>query len=314
MKRVDKVLNHIYYVFEKHWLWNLAIKALVALWFTLYQTKIGEFFKITNSDGSITWFGVGVTIFVHFLFAVIVVSEVYYSRRGESKEINTLRAENFILKEVEESLQSVANCKAETLRSLVGKYISQGSSASIPAIVSNPEKQISKILEKCVKCFLDILNADQKRIDFKDVSYSLIYRFNNDWKIISPNGIELPSIIGTDCSTFDYMINSEKLSKFINRKEKGIEDGEYKATRRDIDCKENGDVMGSIFCRSFKISHSQGGIADAILAISTYGNYFVPSDKENEKRIFRSNIEEYIFKGFENQLKLELKLLWLKEH
>lgn len=70
----------------------------------------------------------------------------------------------------------------------------------------------------------------------------------------------------------------------------------------------------SIFCRNFKITHSQGTIAEAVLAISTYGDYFVPSDKDTEKKIFQANIEECIFKKFEKQIKLELCLLWLEKH
>lgn len=312
MKIVNKFLNWIYHLFEKHWFFNLLIKGMVAMWFTLHQTTVGKFFKITNSAGDMTAWGICATILVYGLFTIIAISEVYYQKFGEKNEIDLLRAENFILKEVEDGLQSVSMSKIDTLRALVANHLS--SSDPLPPIVSKPQVQLSKITEKCMECFLKILNAKQTRFRFNDVSYSLIYRLDKEWDIISPTGVELPSVISTGCSTFDHMIKSGDMSKFINRKEVGIQEGTYKETRRDKDCKDTGKPMGSIFCRNFKITHSQGTIAEAVLAISTYGDYFVPSDKDAEKKIFQSNIEECIFKKFEKQIKLELCLLWLEKN
>ena len=311
-KFFNKVFNWIYHVFEKHWLINLLIKGMVAMWFTLYQTVVGKFFKITDINGNMTTWGKIATITAYCLFVIIAISEVYYQKLGEKNEIDSLKAENFILKEVEDGLQSVSMSKIDTLRALVANHIS--SSEPLPLIISNPQGQLYKITEKCMECFLKILNAKQTRFRFKDISYSLVYRFDKDWDIISPTGVELPSVMGTNCSTFDYMIKSGDMSKFINRKEDGIQQGIYKETRRDRDCKDKGKPMGSIFCRNFKITHSQGTIAEAILAISTYGGYFVPSDKDVEKKIFQSNIEDCIFEKFEKQIKLELCLLWLEKH
>ena len=312
MKIINKILNWIYHLFEKHWIFSLIVKGLVAIWFTLHGTAVGKFFKITSADGDMTSGGVCATVIVYLLFVIIVFSEVYYNKFGEKKELDALKAEIFILKEVEDGLQSVSASKIDTLRALVANHLS--SSEPLPLIISKPQLQLSKITEKCMECFLKILNAKQTRFRYKDISYSLIYRFDKDWNIISPNGVELPSVIGTNCSTFDYMIKTGDMSKFINRKECGIQDGAYRETRRDKDCKDKGKPMGSIFCRNFKITHSKGTIAEAVLAISTYGGYFVPSDDDVEKKIFQSNIEECIFEKFEKQIKLELCLLWLEEH
>ena len=104
------------------------------------------------------------------------------------------------------------------------------------------------------------------------------------------------------------------MSKFLNRKEDGLTNNTYKSTDRDTDCQEKGKPMGSVFCRSFNIRHPKGILAEAVLSISTYGEYVVPNNNLIQKHNFQSNVEEYIFSTFERQIKVELCLLWLQEY
>lgn len=328
-KSKEKVLVKKNYYF----ILNIVI-AIVPI---IYETILPLFglawgLQVKDETGSIVATNLGT--FVKVLLNLIVVGAILWyniaaERRGETiaktdldqliEEKEGLRGLNQLFSKLLRSAFKICSSKYDTLLALIKKV--QSGQVQPIEIVSNPDKQLKAIVEKMILCVANVTGVDESRLRTR-----VAYRFQKcDWKWITgyeSNGyFNIQNLQAARNSTFNCVTRTDAFREnfvFFNKKSIAVKKKKYEYEPfRDIESETytEGDPVtdGSILAKSLYVGDtSSTAFAEMAIFIDTTDDCLLIKDDSKELlRKAKGLLKNEVFSNFEEQLKVELALLYL---
>ncbi|MFH0734017.1 MAG: hypothetical protein V1773_04920 [bacterium] len=172
--------------------------------------------------------------------------------------------------------------------------------------ITQPQKQIKVILDNIqfTLCKLFGLNPNE-------IGLSVIYKTDkqSEWKWVAnlniENDLPLNKMIKEPTSTAFQIINNGNSFVFYPDKRTGLKEKKFYAGPVD----EQKQNIGSIICKDISLDHNNN-LLKAVLSITTYGKQLC--DEYDADSI--NKIKELLIPSFEYRIKVELALLYIKDH
>lgn len=323
--RLKRFLTWIANVQINHPFSNLLLVRLSAIWFSLILTYFGESLSliyidpVTNKRG-FSLFGIIATVFIILATTLGELAKLYY----EQSDNEPFEVGGFIfLNNLRNAFNITCKNKYSTLLSKIHALKSTQSN-DIPAIISDPPKQLNIIADEMQNCLRHLLREDNNKHWAKDddLFVSIIYQFpeegtNAKWYWATEEhglGIEglLKDYEGGKTSTFKYLIANKGSVRFFNSKADAEKNCMY--IEDDLDERDdNGNLMGSIACYEDFIKKGDIEYIHYVLMISTYSKKFTSSLSKEAVDNVKHNMKEFIISDFQFRIRIELCLLYLSE-
>ncbi len=315
---------------------NIII-AIVPIVYETIMPLFGQAWGLQAKDelGNITDTSLGTFVKI-VLNIIVIIAIVWYNvashRKGSTiskseldkliVEKEVLNARNQLFSKILHSTKKICFSKADTLLSII-RDSDEKTLRSIK-IVSNPNKQIKSIIENLITCVADITSVEEGSIRTR-VAYRLK---NEEWKWISgysSNGyFNIENLIAEKYSTFNSITRKDSHREnfiFFNRKSVAVENNKYVfEPNRDFEGensnKKDAISDGSILAKSLFVgeNYTNAFAEMAIFIDTTDDNIFVTEEtKENIKKV-KILFKNEIFTNFEERLKIELALLYIKHN
>lgn len=273
--------------------------------------------------------------FVKILVNVIVIiAIIWYNvashRKGSTiskteldnliEEKEGLRGKNQLFSKILISTKKICSSKYDTLLSTIKESEDKGYRSI--RVISNPNKQIKSIVENLLSCVADITSVGESSLRAR-VAYRLK---DSEWTWISgyaSNGyFNIENLIAAKNSTFNSVTRNDSLREdfvFFNKKSLAVKNNKYVyEPNRDFD----GGVFdekqpitdGSILAKSLFVgdNYSNAFAEMAIFIDTTDDNFFVADDAKESVRKVKNLFKNEVFYNFEERLKIELALLYIK--
>ena len=329
-KNKDTVLVKKNYYF----ILNIIIAAVPVI----YETVLPLFgqawgLQIQNEVGAIINTDLGVFVRILLSFSV-VVAIIWYNiaaeHRGETisktdldkliTEKEGLRGQNELFSKLLISTHRVCSSKYDTLLALIKDTDTK--KAQPAKIISNPDKQIKTIVDKMISCVAKVTGIDESCLRTR-----VVYRLqNDDWKWLSgyeSNGyFNIQNLQEAKKSTFNCVTRRDAYREnfiFFNKKSVAVKKEKYVYEPfRDIESEthvvDEVIVDGSILAKSLYVGdNSSSAFAEMAIFIDTTDDHFlVKDDSRDAIRKAKSFFKDHIFANFEERLKIELALLYLR--
>ena len=292
---------------KRHWIWYTLIVSAPTIWFTFVVSVFGKVLHIKNAAGDFTLGGKIISAVVIVLSFVISLMNNRYASKSEFGELEKLRGHVEYLDRITESVDSICDQKATKITRTI--YQVKKENKNVPEIISDPRKQLEKILEQIAVCLAAFMKRPQEKYSSKDFTITMAYNFpveNKDWIWLDGTIANLENK-----STFNHVRTSNKKYYFNNKKENAKKEDRYMYDSYDVTNEANGKPIGSIFCYNYKIHQGNTTYVDAILTISTKQKRFVNEDDDEKIENARDNIIRLVDENFGRRIKIELGLLYL---
>lgn len=285
-----------------------------------------EFGKTINTP-----LGVFIKILVN---AIVIVAIIWYNIASHHKgstiskgeldrlidEKEGIRAKNQLFSKILHSTKKICTSKYDTLISAIKS--SEDRSLRSIKIVTDPNKQIKSIIENLLSCVANITNAEESSLRAR-VAFRLR---NNEWTWVSgyaSNGyFNIENLTKAKNSTFNSVTRNDSLREnfiFFNKKSVAVDNNKYVYEPiRDYEGEtfeeKSAITDGSILAKSIFIgdSYTNAFAEMAIFIDTTDENFFVIDDTKENVRKVKNLFKNEIFSNFEERLKIELALLYIK--
>lgn len=310
---------------KKHWIINLLIVRLSALWFTFVLMYFGadlNFVKQSEQGGKyLTLCGIVSTIII---ICIMLFGEIVqrYSDNIDSTDNVAVDSAGFaLLNTVRKKINNICQSKSSTLLSNIDEIKTERYTGDLPIIVSDPNRQLYNIVKEFSECLRSLLEEDNgsNRV-FEDLYVSLAYILPEEdphWHwATEEKGMSFDELLSAkakedDCiSTFQYIIKKNLQFVFFNSKEKAKQKKIYKEDGLDERDSE-GHLLGSIACMRQNIKMNDTVYVEFILTVTTYSKAFSSDTSPEMINNVRHNMKEFLFNDFVLRIRTELCLLYL---
>lgn len=292
--------------------WGLQVKDECG---EIIETDLGTFVKI-------------------FLNIVVIIAIIWYNiashRKGSTiaksdldkliVEKEGLKARSQLFSKIMHSTKKICSSKYDTL--LLKIKESDDRTLRSIKIVSNPNKQIKSIVENLICCVADITSVEESILRAR-VAYRLK---DGEWMWVSgyaSNGyFNIENLMAEKYSTFNIVTRNDSLREnfiFFNRKSVAVEKNKYVfEPNRDFEGETVDEKTtisdGSILAKSLFVGDNYvNAFAEmAIFIDTTDDNFFVTDETKENIRKVKGLFKNEIFSNFEERLKIELALLYIK--
>lgn len=309
---------------KKHWFIRTISISLPTIWFSMVLPFLGRTLRLVQKEkNELTTLGWWITLAVvgGIFLANLIKNILEY--RCEYDEIQYLENNLNYYKNIDEYTKFICDDKLSSLRNAISEVKKNGKDA--PRIVSRPNLQLKKILEKISSLMCILASKPNYKFTESDFLVTLAYNFpdeNDEWKWVhetsegSVCANELAKSEGA--TTFKYLLSTNKTHYFNNDKVLAKEQGKYEYNLQDTTSADAGRDIGSIFCKQYEIKCDGKTYIKAILSISTTSKKFIKEQKRkrvNKKilRTFEDNMVNLSKDIFGNRISIELCLLYLLE-
>jgi hypothetical protein len=308
---------------KKYWKTYTIILTLPTIWFSLVLNYFGIYFKLQsvekNGNKALTPLGLVLTVLVISLVLIVNATNNYFASKSESNKLMLLSNENIFYQQLNESVDNICDEKLIKLKAVMHQTLND-KRHSIPTIISDPSKQLRKILEQINTCLCLFISQPLNKFRTKDFNITLIYNLPKDgetWYWLegtNERDFSLDDLINPKNNTsFNYVRNNKLQYYFNNRKEDAKDNGHYVYDSQDETNAKNKNEVGSIFCYKFQIKTNNTVYVNAIISISTYQKRFVPDNNEEKINNTRENIVKLVKENFGKRIQIELCLLYLEK-
>lgn len=312
---------------------NILI-AIIPIIYELLLPLLGETLKLqyTDDNGILmdTQLGIGVKIAVNL---IVIIGIVWYNiasaRKGETiskSELDGLIAEkegqkaiNQLLVKMRNSTNKICSSKFDTLFMIIKELEAQN--ISPVKIISDPQKQIKSIIENMLSCVADLTGLEEGFLRAR-----VAFRIKGEsWNWIpgyaSTGYFDIPNLIAESNSTFNCITRKDSMREnfiFFNKKSVASQKKKYVYEPvRDYEAETNAEETltdGSILAKSLFIGDTyRDPYAEmAIFIDTTDENYLVNDEAPTNLRKIKNHFKDKIFKDFEQRLKIELALLYIR--
>jgi hypothetical protein len=293
MRRLT-IPRRLYNFFHKRPAWTATVLTLPIL-YEKYGGKV-EFLPTPSTEPWVTVFSLGI---LSFAFLAIWIKS-YADRYDSNLKENGQR----VISKMLEGVNAVVRDKLDRFVGYIGK--NHGRVELYPFNeITQPREQIKDLLINIQTTLAGIFGISRDEIDL-----SLIYWLlpNQKWDVLyalqaGPN-LQLEEVLGNRTSTVYQLISGDTKSVFYPDKRTAIRDGKYLPGPKD----HTNSNIGSILCRDVSIQAGASCVR-AILSINTYGNQIC----EDSDIDTIAKVENIILPCFEERIRLELSLLYIKE-
>lgn len=314
---------------KKHWIYNTLFFTIPSIWFSVFidllGKKIGLVYGSGDKIGELTPIGSVATAIVVLAIFLLEGLKNRYEYKTESTETSMLENKVALGETLEEGIKQLCRNKLACLRSVISS-VAEGKTEP-PEIFTNPEEQLSRMLEKVNAMMCLVASKKGYRFSESDFFITLAYNFPEDseeWFWLegtqeSNLGIRELTKPGNP-TTINYLLGANTSYYFNNKKEDAKINRQYMYDEQDETNASNNRDVGSIFCRKYEVQSNGQTYIRAILTISTTSKRFVrveSEDKALEKlEQFKENMATLTKESFGDQLTLELCFLYLyyKKH
>ena len=307
----------IHNVTKKHWIWYTIVILAPSLWFTFVAPVFGTALHIKKQTGNFTVIGKIISVFLCVITVIVTLWNNHYASKSEFGELEKLKGNIQYLETITDSVDSICDEKATQVKRTI--YQVKAIGVEPPKIISNPSKQLKKILEQVSVCLVTFMERPDEKYSFKDFFVTLAYNFpeeNKEWVWLegtTERGISLSELTKSgNNTTFNYIRTRQKTYYFNNKKEDAKDKGKYMYDSYDITNEANGRPTGSIFCYNFKIRQGNVNYIDAILSISTQEKRFAEDDDKEKVENAKDNLVQLVKEYFGRRISIELSLLYLE--
>ena len=208
-----------------------------------------------------------------------------------------------ILGKMLEGVNAVTSKKLESYR----RFIEDRREDSPPLdLAINPAAQVDSLLENIQLVLARIFDIERHRFGL-----SILYTHASrpDWSRLASMNVaddmDVSVLIGNPSTTARQIIDGKERSIFFPDKRTAVQQNQYVPDLRD----KSFNTIGSVFCSDVSIGKTERHV-QAVLSVTTYGKQLCAED--DYEAIDR--IKNMIMQPFEEFLKTELALLYIKEH
>lgn len=290
----------LYNFFLKRWLLTVLLITLPSNYLIIIKT-FGYNFGLVDLKGSLTFLGNSL-FWPLFVFSFVFTSvKTYVDKYNENIKYNG----QFVLQKMLSSINAIKYHKLERFSRYISEHHTEKGLNPFENI-TQPRSQIKRILENIQICLADIFDINRD-----DIGLSIIYKFdtpeNSEWDYLHTmnisNDLSLAVLISEKKTTARQIIDDKCPSLFFPDKRIGIKQDQYFPSLKD----RTYENIGSIICRNISITNDHHYVF-AVLSITTYGKQICnANDIYSIKRI-----ETMLLPPFENRIRLELSLLYIK--
>ena len=328
VQKIKDALKKIADSLNEHWIWKTVILFLPSIYLPGIIKYAGEFFKLADSSGRLTNFGVGLTIALYSSVLVINILSNYKAKRDKAAEACKDKEYLAQIDKYKEKIESYVNLLGVYTRLLnvlgrvcdikleaIYNYIYTSMKKNVFRKPFNetvyPEKQLKSIAREMKECFTELT-----QVPMNNMSISMAYEFNDNkgnlqW--IDPNEVsqcmKLSKMVLDDRTAFYQILKKQSEFLFYNDKNVAEKNGKYVFDNKDKKYRN----VGSIVCDEISLVDNEEEIARIILTISTYGYKFTESEDEKVLNNIEKIIKEVILQQFDKRIKIELGLFYVKK-
>jgi len=290
------VLRYLYDLTLNHWIFTT---------FFIFSPTILLFFFIRNINYSLSAKGLENVLSIFFYFSILFFLIALLKFYGD-KYNNLVKDNGLIVLSI--ILQSLNLGKRRKLNRFY-KFIIDTKKHSVENPfyeITQPQKQIKVILDNIQNTFSRLFG-----IDPNDIGLSVIFKTDKhetwEWAahLNIENDLQLQSLVNNKNSTAFQIISGHDKYLFYPDKRKGLKEGKFSPGPID----ETKDSIGSIICKDIGLDQNNN-LLNAVLSITTYGKQLCDEYDIESK----SKIEEILLPSFEYRIKVELALLYIKNH
>ncbi len=286
-------------------IFHLLSTFLPIVWFPFVVSWLGEYLFLVKADGSMTWFGIILSILV---CSFVILLQVAYFLKSNSIEAGSSDVLKIMTKVTD---FTTAINLSEYNRIVDSIFKRNGLACAAYSELHDPKECIKTTLEKLSGLFIDMTD-----IPCDDLAVTLAYacRDTGEWAWFDgcnvEDGLTLRELLSNPNTTFYQVLNGKDGFLFIHksdaRKPSGKDFGRYTLDRKD----EENHGVGSIICTKIIVSHHKDEYVTAVLNISTYGKEIFRG-MANRKEIQRF-LEDEVLRTFITKIKSELALMYAK--
>jgi len=296
---VSETLPRKIYNFSiKHWIYSGLILSLPTYYFLFIQL-FGRNLGLINSNGIITETG----LFIFWPFFIVLFLTSFAKTLSDKYNEKVMFNGQYVLRKLLSSTNSLKQTKTRRFVNYITDHHGQTDLDPFQNI-TNPILQIELLLENIRETLADISD-----IDSDNIGISILYKtdIKPRWKwlhsINTPNDLSKSELISTSSTSARQIIDGKKNSVFYADKHNGERNREYYPSQKDNEC----GGIGSVICRDISIAN-EADYLTAIMSITTYGQQICATNDNDTKY----RIENIILPCFENRIKLELSLLYIR--
>ncbi|WP_440447938.1 hypothetical protein [Ruminococcus sp.] len=329
MNIINNVFEKSNDFFQKHLIFTNLVVRLSSIWFSFIVNFLGNDWLVCNivdSNNNVTKqftaLGWGLTVIVVLASFYVPFIEKWNLKNGEQEKLE-LRAENYLLNEMNNKVSKICKQKCENQLELI-KSAKKDKDISLPKIYTHPCKQLELILNSFKDCLKVLITDSSHNISDTDLSINMFYNFpkeSGSWKVVNnQTTIRLPiERIINENSTFNYLLNSNEPYVIFNSKQIALEEKHY--IRDALDHTDsNNKLKGSIACFRLDFGDFSGVYIKSVIAISTVKMKFIEENKyykynkENEakekinedSKNLAESIEDKVINNFKDRFGVEL--------
>ncbi|BBF42871.1 hypothetical protein lbkm_1556 [Lachnospiraceae bacterium KM106-2] len=309
--------------FKKHWIMYTLVITIPSIWFTVIIGQFGVKLKLKSPSGDLTKVGIILTFIVVIAIFLVNGYRNWISYSKEYDQLLKLNNEVTFYHYLEESEIALNNYELATLRSKIAQVYNHQIEA--PKVASDPNQQLTRILEKINATMCVFLSKPGYKFSESDFFITLAYTFpchETEWMWLEgtqEGEISIQELTSEEKrTTFTYLLHSNKTYYFNNSKVDAMQKGQYLFNEQEQTSFDDGEEIGSVFCRRYDISNHGKTYIRAILSISTNGKKFVDTmeldknKKAGSEGIFKANMLNITKERFGIRICKELCLLYLK--
>lgn len=313
---------------EKHWILNLFLVKLSAVWFSLIIGFFGETLHLVISDSSagakkFSFLGGGLTFAILALIILGEASKKYMQFKTPPRfEIGAYK----LLSNLRYNINAYCNNK---YRHLLSKLeLAKRHQPADKHIVCGPIEAVDQLAHEMEKCLQALL--DEGGPQPKDVFVGIIYQLplendpaNKDrwyWGIKDEKGLNLAELLNVEDqgrkSTLRHLLDQNKNYVFFNSKKTAYEKNVYIIDELD-NCSEPGNgnnlqPYGSIACHKGSVKRNDIIYLNYVIMITTYSSKFSEDEDGIIVNNVQYNIEKYIIPDFETRIRNEICSFYLE--
>lgn len=304
--------------FKKHWIIYTFIITIPSIWFTVFIGQFGQILRLKAKTGELTLLGSILTLVVVLSIFFVNGYRNYLAHSKEYDQLLKLNNEVTFYRYLEESENTLNNYELSTLRSKIALVCNHEINA--PCVATNPTQHLMRILEKLNAAMCVFISKPGCKFTESDFFITLAYSFpyhNTEWMWLEgtqEGEIGIQELTSTNnLTTFTYLLNSKKTYYFNNSKVDAKNKGQYMFNEQEQTSLDDGQEIGSIFCRKYDITSQGKTYIKAILSISTNSKKFVEEEYSNDGiDNFKTNMLNLTKDRFGSKICIELCLLYMQ--
>jgi hypothetical protein len=298
--RTRSLPRKLYDWWTHQWFLTTFVLTVSANWFLLMRLA-GETVGAVDSSGHLTPFGHLVTwplFAASVIFAVIKTLADKYDYEGKKKAQN-------ILQRLLESANDVTRKKASRFVDFIVTHAGQTDLDPFPCI-TQPRKQIEYLVDNMQGTLAELFGVSR---DIIGIGVICRCGQHSEWKSLyakqTDEDLTVDELVRNPSTTARQIIDGKEKLLFFPDKRVGHERQAYVFGLRDRACHN----IGSVYCRDLSVGRPCAHM-EAVLSVTTYGQQLCKSDDFDAIE----KIQTIVMPPFEDRLKLELALHFIKEH